>query len=76
MPPYPSVLDDPSEVPLGECWFALPQIYFTCYLGPRDGRLPTGRRKYGEDDIQIQLVYSTFEVLDLPGSGLIEPAAL
>ncbi len=28
------------------------------------------RRTYGEDDIQVALViYSTFEQLDLPGSG-------
>ena len=76
MPPYPFVLDDsdPTEVPLEERWFALPQLYFTCYLRPRDhGRSPTGCRTFGEDNIAVQLMfYSTFEVLDLPGSGSME----
>ena len=49
--PYSFVLDDPTDVPLEECWFA-PQLYFNCYLRPRNGRSPTGRRAYGEDDIQ------------------------
>ena len=35
--------------------------------------MPTGRRTYGKDDIQVQLMlYSTFEVLDLLRSGLME----
>ena len=59
-----------------ECWFALlplSQLYFTCHLRPRDGRLPIGSSTYGEDDTAVQsLFYSTFEVLDLPGSGPLE----
>ena len=36
-------------------------------------RSPTDCSTYGEDDIQVQLTfYSTFEVLDLPCSGLME----
>ena len=27
-PLYPFVLDDPADVPLEECWFALPRLYF------------------------------------------------
>jgi len=47
-----------------------PQLFFTCHLRPTDGRLPKARRTYGKDDIQVALVfYSTFEQLDLPGSG-------
>ena len=66
-------LDDSTYVLLEECWFALPQLFFTCYLRPRDGNSQAGRCTYGEDDIQVQLMfYSTFEVLDLPGSGLME----
>ena len=77
MPPYPFVLDDPTDVPLEECLFALPQLYFTCYLRPRartrDGRSPTGRRTYVVDDIAVQsMFYSTFEALDLPGSTSME----
>ena len=67
--PYPFVLEDPADVPVEECWFARPQLHFTYYLRARDGRSPTGRCTYGEDDIQVQLMfYSTFEVLDLPSS--------
>ena len=46
-PPFPIVLEDPMDIPLEECWFALPQLYFTCYLRPRDGRSPTGSSAYG-----------------------------
>ena len=54
-------------------WLTRPQLYFTCCLRPRDGGSPTGRRPYGKDDIQVQLMlYSTFEMLDLPGSGPTE----
>ena len=40
VPPHPFVLDDPSEVPLEECWMALPQLFFTCFLRPVGGRPP------------------------------------
>ena len=33
--PYPFVLDFPTDVPLEECRSARPQLYFTCYLGPK-----------------------------------------
>ena len=47
-----------------------PQIFFTCYSRPTDGRQPKAFHTYGEDDIRVALVfYSTFENLDLPGSG-------
>ena len=73
VPPYPFVPDDPTDVPPEECWLARPQLCFTCHLRPRDGGSPTGRRTYGEDDIQVQWMFdSTFEVLDLPGSGPME----
>jgi hypothetical protein len=42
----------------------------TCHLRLTDGLLPKARRIYGENDIQVALVfYSTFEQLDLPCSG-------
>ena len=34
-------VNDPTDVLLEECWFAPPQLYFTCYLRPRDGRSVT-----------------------------------
>jgi hypothetical protein len=39
-------------------------------LRPTDGRFSKALFTYGEDDIQVALVfYSTFQQLDLPGSG-------
>jgi hypothetical protein len=47
-----------------------PQLFFTCHLRPTDRLLPKARHTYGEDNIQVALVfYNTFEQLDLPGSG-------
>jgi hypothetical protein len=51
----------------------LPQLFFTCHLRPKDRRLPKASRTYGEDKIQVALVfYSTFGQLDLPGSGPVD----
>ena len=74
VPPYPFVLDDPSEVPLEECWLVRPQLFFTCHLRPAGGRPPKQANytvyTHGADDIRADLVFfSTFEDLDLPGSG-------
>jgi hypothetical protein len=43
VPPYPFVLEDPSEVPLKERWVASPKLFFTCHLRPTDGRQPRAR---------------------------------
>ncbi len=33
IPPYPYCIDEVFEdVPLDDCWFACPQLLFTCYL--------------------------------------------
>ena len=56
-------LDDPTNVPLEEHWFALPQLYITCYVKPRTRMSPTGHRTYRKDasDLAVQLMfYSTF----------------
>jgi hypothetical protein len=51
-----------------------PQLFFTCHLRPTNGLLPKARSTYGEDYIQIALVfYSTFELWqNLPCSGSME----
>jgi hypothetical protein len=74
VPPHPFVLEDPSEVPLEDCWIARPQLFFTCFLRPADGRPPKRTiDTYGPDDMRVDLVlFSTFEDLDLPGSGPME----
>jgi hypothetical protein len=39
--PYPyCIKEDHRNVPLEDCWYARPQLFFTCYLRPKDGRLP------------------------------------
>ena len=77
VPPYIYVLDDP----LDQCWYARHQLLFTCHLRPRDWLLPKRiSDMFGEDDFRLELVfytkstrfYSTFEPLDLPGSGPME----
>ena len=67
VPPYPFVLDDPSEVPLEACGHARPQLFFNCYMRPAGGRLPKkANNTYGTDNILVDLIFfSTFEDLDL-----------
>jgi hypothetical protein len=73
VPPYPLVfkLEDPSTVLFEVCWVVSPQLFFLRHMRPTDARLPTAHRTYGEDNIQVALVfkfYSTFEQQDLPDS--------
>ena len=78
VPPYPFTLQDPSDVPIAECWYARPQLFFTCNVRPKDGR-PPSRANYthGPDDIRLELVFfSTFESLDLPKDGPMEQAGV
>jgi hypothetical protein len=83
VPQYPFVLKGPSNVSFEEYrdhnWVACPQLFFTCHLRPKDGRLPKARFTYGKDCIQVALIfYSTFRVellrLELPCSGPTEKA--
>ena len=72
------MLDDHSDVPLDQCWYASPQLLFA----PRDGRLSKRiSDSYGEDDFRIELVFFTESTapssqsllpVDLPGSGPME----
>ena len=50
------------------------QLFFTCFLRPVGGRRPKREMDtYGPDDIRVDLMFfSTFEDLDLPGSGPME----
>ena len=74
VPPYPYVVDEPSDVHLEDCWVVRPQLFFSCHLQPMGGRQPKrSYYTYGPDDIQVYLVfYSTFEPVDLPGGGPME----
>ena len=79
VPPYPFCIEeDRHDVPLEDCWYARPQLFFTCVLRPKDGRLPKNRTyKTGPDDIIYTLVFfSTFEELKLPIKGPMEDAGV
>ena len=79
IPPYPYCIEeDSNDVRLEDCWYARPQLLFTCYLRPKDGR-PLKNRTYrcGPDDLPYHLVFfSTFEELKLPISGPMERAGV
>ena len=63
VPPYPCCIEeDRHAVDLEDCWTALPQLFFSCHLRPKGGRLPkTGCHKTGPDDLRYDLVFfSTF----------------
>ena len=79
VPPYPYCLEeDRHSVPLDDCWYARPELFFTCHLRPAHGRLPKNSTyKHGPDDLCYTLVFfSTFEVLDLPFKGPMEDAGV
>jgi len=41
VPLYPYCIeDDPNDVPFEDCWYARPQLYFSCLLRPAGGRPP------------------------------------
>ena len=79
VPPFPYCIEeDRHDVPLEDCWYARPQLFFTCVMRPKNGRLPKDKRCHaGPDDIRYTLVFfSTFEVLDLPIKGPMEDAGV
>ena len=79
VPPYPySIIEDHRDVPLEDCWYARPQLFFTCHLRPIGGRLPkNGLFKTGPDDLLYHLVFfNTFEELKLPIKGPMEDAGV
>ena len=44
VPPYPYCIEeDRHDVPLEDCWYARPQLFFKCYLRPKNGRDPKNR---------------------------------
>ncbi len=69
--PY-SIEESPDDVPLKDCWYARPQLFFKCVLRPKDGRLPKNRTyRIGPDDLAYYLVFlNSFEELPLPISNL------
>ena len=79
VPPYPYCIEEVSQdVPLEDCWYARPQLLFTCYLRPTGGRPPKNASyRCGPDDLRYNLVlFSTFEELKLPISGPMERAGV
>ncbi len=79
VPPYPFCIEeDRHDVPLEDCLYASPQLFFTCVLRPKDGRFPKHKTyKTGPDDIVYTLVFfSTFEELQLPIKGPMQDAGV
>ena len=79
VPLYPyNIEDDPADVPLEDCWYTCPQLFFTCNLRPTGGRPPKNPSyKIGPDDLLFNLVFfSTFEGLQLPIYGPMEDAGV
>ena len=76
IPPYPFTLEDPANVPLEDAWYARPQLFFSCWFRPADGRPPSqGNYTRGPDDFEMHLVFfSTFEELKLPVRSPIDDA--
>ena len=76
LPPYPFSLEDPDNMSIDDAWFARPQLFFTCWLRPIDGRPPRNiNYSRGPDDVEVHLVFfSTFEALDLPAQGPMDHA--
>ncbi len=79
IPPYPYWFEEVNNnVPLKDCWYACPQLLFTCYLCPKGGRPPKNQTySCSPDDLCYHLVFfSTFEELKLPISWLMESAGV
>jgi hypothetical protein len=81
VPPYPySIEEDRHGVPLGDCWYARPQLFFNCTLRPKDGRQPKNATyRCCPDDLSFDLLFfNTFEELTfkLPIKGPMEDAGV
>ena len=79
VPPYPYCIEeDRHAVDLEDCWAVRPQLFFSCHLRPKGGRLPkNASHKIGPDDLRYDLVFfSTFEELVLPIKGPMEDAGV
>ena len=78
VPPYPYCIEeDHHAVPLEDCWYARPQLFFKCVLRPnlKHERLVENRTyKTGPDDIAC--TFSTFEELKLPMNGPVEDSGM
>ena len=77
VPQYPFTLQDPSDVPIAEYWYASPQLFFTCNVLPKDSR-PPSRANYthSPDDIRLEVFFSAFESMDLPKDCPMERAGV
>ncbi len=76
---YPYCIEvDCHAVDLEDCWTALPQLFFNCYLRPKGGRMPkTCCHETGPDDLRYYLdFFSTFEELMLLIKGPMEDAGV
>ena len=81
-PPYPfSIEEDSDDVPLNDCWYACPQLFFRIevqiYSASKGWKTAEESYRFGPDDLSYNLVFfSTFEELMLPIKGPMEDAGL
>jgi hypothetical protein len=56
IPPYPYCIEEDSHaVDLEDCWTALLQLFFSCYLRPKGRPMPkTGYDKTRPDDLRYE----------------------
>ncbi len=79
VPPYPYCIEDElNDVLFEDCWYARPQLVFSCHLRPAGGRTPKNPsyRFDPHDLLFILVVFSTFEELNLPIHGPMEDAGV
>ena len=76
LPPYPFSLDDPTDMSLEDASHARPQLFFKCFLRPRNGRPPQNATwTSGPNDMEACIMcFSTFEELKLPATGPMDRA--
>ena len=72
--------EDRHDVPLEDCWYSCPQLFFRCVLRPKEGRLGLPKKRTyktsPDDKIYTLVFFSTFEELKLPIKGPMEDAGV
>jgi hypothetical protein len=57
VPPYPFVLEDPSNVPFEECWVVRPQLFLTCHPAETHGRTVAQSQSHLRRGYHLRLTY-------------------
>ena len=61
VPPFPYCIEeDRHDVPLEDCWYARPQLFFKCCLRPKHGREPKNSTYKADPGIYMYILVCTF----------------